>query len=105
MIAAATASQNAEEIEDLGHGALTYALLAGLGGVERGPLKARAFETEDGVIQVREWLGFAQENVPTLTKLFYGREQLVDVFATGSSGVFVAAWPSIAKIEPTRKAN
>ena len=39
VIAAATASQNAEEIDDLGHGALTYALLAGLGAVDRGPLK------------------------------------------------------------------
>ncbi len=85
VIAAATASQNAEEIHDLGHGALSYALLAGLGAVDRGPLKSRPIEANDGLVQVRDWLSYAQDNVPALTKLFYGREQLVDVFAKGQS--------------------
>ena len=85
VIAAATATQEAQEIRDLGHGALTYALLAGLGEVDRGPLKSRSITTKDGLIHVREWLTFAQENVPMLTKLYYGHEQMVDVFAEGRS--------------------
>jgi WD40 repeat protein/uncharacterized caspase-like protein len=85
VIAAATATQEAQEIRDLGHGALTYALLAGLGAVDRGPLKSRSIATKDGLIHVREWLTFAQENVPMLTKLYYGHEQIVDVFAEGRS--------------------
>ena len=85
VIAAATASQNAEEIHDIGHGALTYALLAGLGAVEKGPLRNRRAETKDGIVDVRNWLAFAQDAVPDLTKLYYGREQLVDVFGEGRS--------------------
>ena len=85
VIAAATASQDAEEIRDLGHGALTYALLAGLGAVDKGPLKTQAASTKNGLVQVRDWLSFAQDMVPALTKLYYGREQLVDVFAEGRS--------------------
>ena len=85
IIAAATASQNAEEIDDIGHGALTYALLAGLGAVDRGPFQKRTAESKDGLIQVDDWLGFARDNVPTLTKTYYGQEQLVNVFGEGRS--------------------
>jgi len=85
VIAAATASHNAGEIEDLGHGVLTYALLAGLGAVDHGPLKNRTAESKDGLVQVRDWLRFGADNVPALTKTYYGREQFVDVFSEGRS--------------------
>ncbi|HAH48254.1 MAG TPA: hypothetical protein DCM07_26075 [Planctomycetaceae bacterium] len=85
IIAAATASKNAEEIEELEHGALTYSLLAGLGAADRGPFKNRNIESKNGLIQVNDWLQFAQENVSLLTKTYYGTEQRVTVFSEGRS--------------------
>ena len=69
----------------LWHGALTYSLLAGLGAIDRGPFKNRVAETNNGLIQVNDWLNFAQENVSLLTKTYYGQEQRVTVFGEGRS--------------------
>lgn len=47
-----------------------YTLLAALGAVDKGPLKNRASRLEEGdkVVRVRNWCGFAQDEVPALTK-------------------------------------
>ena len=83
VIAAAAATDEAQEVPDLGHGILTYALLAGLGAVDRGPLRNRSVEAEEDVVQVRDWFQFAQDEVPALTKVYFGREQFVKYSASG----------------------
>ena len=53
------------EEKALGHGVLTYTLLAGMGAVDQGPLKNRALKAdEDQLVKVRDWFGFAQDQVP-----------------------------------------
>lgn len=53
------------------------------GAVDRGPLQSQRLSAEDGLVQVRDWFGFAQDKVPTLTKLYFGREQLVSAKSEG----------------------
>ena len=81
IISAATAGDEAQELDQLGHGVLTYALLAAVGAVDTGPLARRAAQpssAESGdFLAVREWYSYAEENVPSLTKLYFGREQFV----------------------------
>jgi len=86
-IAAAAATEEAQEAPDLGHGVLTYALLAGLRAVDRGPLEGRGVQpaSPDQVADVLEWLGFASGQVPRLMKQFFGREQDVEVRTQGSA--------------------
>lgn len=83
-IAAAGGSEAALELPDVGHGALTYALLAGLGEAPKGILKSRNAAGSDGTINVRDWLGFAQDQVPNLTKMSFGVEQPVQ-FVSGEN--------------------
>lgn len=78
IIAAAASTEDAQELPDIGHGALTYALMGGLGAAERGILKNRSAASSDGLVRVVDWFRFAQEHVPTLTKLSIGREQQVE---------------------------
>ena len=61
-------------------------LLAALGAVDSGPLKRRPLPTpaEDKLLRVRSWFGFAQDEVPTLTKAYFGREQFVRFAGSGA---------------------
>ena len=78
VIAAAASNEQAEELPDIGHGALTYALIAGLGASDKGLLKNRSATSKDGMIGVLNWFQFAAENVPAITKLSLGKEQYIE---------------------------
>lgn len=86
-IAAASASETAQEVPELKHGLLTYALLAGAGVIEEGPLANQGIRAtaDDKVVEVREWFSFAQDKVPLLTKLYLGQEQLIGFTGQGNS--------------------
>lgn len=83
-IAAASGKDAAMELPDVGHGVLTYALLGGLGAAEKGLLKDRSAVSEDGFLRVRDWLGFAQDNVSKLSELSFGTEQRA-IFQAGAN--------------------
>jgi WD40 repeat protein len=86
-LAAAAAGEEAQEVKELGHGVLTYALLAGLGAVREGPLAGEAMQVEgkERVASVLEWFNFASGQVPRLTRKYFGREQDVQMGGQGSS--------------------
>lgn len=86
-IAASAASESAQEILELKHGMLTYALLAGAGAVEEGPLANQPIKAtaDDKTVEVREWFSFAQDKVPLLTKLYVGEEQFIGFSGQGAS--------------------
>lgn len=86
-IAAAAAGEEAQEINELGHGVLTYALLSGMRAVPSGPLVGRTLQSSDpnGLADVLEWFSFASGQVPRLTKRYLGREQDVQVGGQGTS--------------------
>jgi uncharacterized caspase-like protein len=87
-IAASSAGQEAQEIEQLGHGVLTYALLAGLRAVPPGgPLEGLAIQPNnpDDTVDVLEWFSFASGHVPRLTKRYLHREQQVQTSGQGTS--------------------
>jgi hypothetical protein len=87
LLTAAAASEEAKEADSLGHGVLTYALLAGLRAVDRGPLERLAAQpsSPDQVIDVLEWFSYASGHVPRLTKELCGQEQSVQMGGRGSS--------------------
>jgi len=87
MMAAAAASDQAQEVPDLGHGVLTYTLLAGLHAAEGGPLEDQWIQPtgEDRVAEVLDWFGFASSHVPRLTKQYFGRQQEVQHSSLGTS--------------------
>lgn len=41
--------------------------------------------TADNPLDVRDWFGFAQDKVPSLTKLYFGHEQFVGISDQGKS--------------------
>jgi uncharacterized caspase-like protein len=87
-IAASSAGEEAQEIDELGHGVLTYALLAGLKAVPPGgPLEGLAIQptNPDGLADVLEWFSFASGHVPRLSKRFLRREQDVQIGGQGAS--------------------
>lgn len=84
MIAAAGGNEVAMELPNVGHSAITYALLAGLGEAKNGILKQYNAVDGDGIIRTRDWIKFACEYVPMLTKMSFGTEQRV-VGSTGES--------------------
>jgi hypothetical protein len=86
ILAAASAGEEAQEVPELGHGVLTYTLLAALGAVDSGPLKRRPLSTSEdqSLLRVRRWFGFAQDEVPTLTKAYFGKEQFVRYAGEGA---------------------
>ncbi len=92
-IAAAAAGAEAQEIEDLGHGVLTYTLLAGLRGLDAGPLANQGIRAQrtDGSVDVLEWFGFASTHVPQLTERFLGRQQDVQTSVQGTSFALLPA--------------
>jgi len=87
VIAASASSEEAKESETLHHGVLTYALLAALKAVDRGPLDRTAAQpnSPNGVLDVLEWFSFASGHVPRLTREFCGQEQSVHTAGSGSS--------------------
>jgi WD40 repeat protein len=86
-IAAAAANDEAQEVKELGHGLLTYALLAGLKAADRGPLAEDWVRpsSAEGVVDVLEWFTFAAGRVPRLSKKYFGREQEVEQRSEGRS--------------------
>jgi len=86
-IAASSASDEAQEIEDLGHGVLTYALLAGLRAVDGGPLEGRGVRPSGaaGTVDVLDWLSFAAGHVPRLTERYLGQTQDIQTSGQGQS--------------------
>ena len=86
-IAASSASEEAQEAKQLGHGVLSYALLAGLKAVEGGPLEGQSVRPSnpEGVVDVLEWFSFAAGQVPRLTEKLYGAAQDVQTSAQGAS--------------------
>ena len=87
-IAASAAGEEAQEIGELGHGVLTYALLAGLRAVPPGgPLDNLAVQPAgpDARADVLEWFSYASGHVPRLTKRYLGQEQDVQTSGHGTS--------------------
>ena len=79
-IAAASATAEAQESAKLGHGVLSYALLAGLKAVDGGPLEGQpAPAGADGVVNVMEWFNYAAGRVPRLMETLYGSAQDVQL--------------------------
>lgn len=75
MLVATGDTNKAVEFTELGHGALSYALLAA-DGIDRGPLKDRPLEPTSGEVDLMDWFHFAAGHAGSLM------EKL-----TGSSGV------------------
>jgi uncharacterized caspase-like protein len=71
-LAAASASEEAQEIDELQHGVLTYALLAGLGAVKDGPLANQPLKPADSnnLVAVRDWFSYAADKVPVVTESY-----------------------------------
>lgn len=86
-IAAASAGEEAMEAKELGHGVLSYALLAGMKSVEGGPLEMEWIRpsSTDQVIDVLEWFTFAANHVPRLTQKLHGAAQDVPMSVQGKS--------------------
>ena len=86
-IAAAAATEEAQESKDLGHGVLSYALLAGLKAVEGGPLDGMYIHPNnpERVVDVMDWFSFAAGHVPRLTEGIYGISQDVQMSTQGTS--------------------
>ena len=41
-------------------------------------------ENETSVVTVRDWFAFAQDQVPSLTKVYFGQEQFVRFIGAGN---------------------
>jgi hypothetical protein len=94
MLAAAAANQEAKESEPLGHGILTYALLGALRAVDKGPLKPVGDPPEDNrVIDVMEWLAFADRQVPQLAHDYGQQAQNVQFAGRGNFPVLPLSDP------------
>jgi WD40 repeat protein len=98
MITAAPANAEAQEIDQLGHGILTYALLAAAGAVDTGPLASRTAEPTDSGsgngLAIRDWLDYAENNVPPLMVLYFGRKQFVETIRQGDNFVLLSLPPA-----------
>ena len=86
-IAAAATGEEAQEVAELGHGVLSYALLGGLGAVDGGPLAGQALTPANAerVADVLEWFSYASGQVPRLTRRYFGHEQDVQTSGQGAS--------------------
>jgi len=79
LIAASTADQYAVEVPELGHGIMTYALLAGLG---QGKQPA-APRNSRGEVTVNSLLRYLTDEVPRLSEKYHGYRQEIVQFSTG----------------------
>ena len=88
-IAASAAADEAQEIDALGHGLLTYCLLAGLNAVDSGPLAAAGLHGNrpDGLADVLEWFSYASGQVPRVSRDLLGIVQEVQSSGHGASFV------------------
>jgi hypothetical protein len=86
VLAATAAEDEAAEIPELGHGILTYTLLAGLDAVDDGPLDGKAIvpNSPDRIVDVLEWFNYAGGRVPDLTQQFVGRTQDIQLSGEGT---------------------
>ncbi len=75
ILTASTSQQYAGEVQALGHGILTYALLEGLGG--KG--------LKSNTIMIRELMGYVETRVPALSKQYRGEEQYPVPFGRGQN--------------------
>ncbi len=75
-LAASGSEQYATELQTLGHGVFTYALLEGLDGEADGGKK-------DGIITVKELGAFIEYRVPELSKKYKGKPQYPNGFGYG----------------------
>jgi WD40 repeat protein len=86
-LAATAADELAAENKELGHSILTYALLAGLRAVERGPLQGQALKGgERGAVDVLAWFRYARQQVPGLYERYVGRPQQVELSGEDQPG-------------------
>lgn len=76
-IAAAAASEDTIEINELKHGVLTYSLLSGLQALDSSDSSADG--NKDGIVTVLEWFSHAAEEVPKLTEKFLGTAQDIQI--------------------------
>jgi streptogramin lyase len=74
LLAATGYTSKAVEFPELGHGALTYALLAAAG-IDRGPLKDRPVDSPVGEVEVMDWFHFAADHAGTLLEKLTGSPQ------------------------------
>lgn len=74
MLVAAGYTNKAVEFSELGHGALSYALLAA-GGIDRGPLKDRPMEATSGEVDLMDWFHFAAGQAGLLLEKLAGAPQ------------------------------
>ena len=86
-LAAVGSTEEAQEVAELGHGILTYSLLAAAGAVDSGPLANRILQPSapGGVADVLEWFSYASGAVPRLNKRYFGREQQVQLGGRGKA--------------------
>ncbi len=86
-LAAVGSNAEAQEVDDLGHGLLTYALLAAAHAAETGPLIERPLRpaAARGVADVLEWFSYAAGQVPRLSKQYFGSEQQVQLGGQGKA--------------------
>ena len=86
-LAAVGATDEAQEVKELGHGVLTYCLLSGAQAIDLGPLRNRSLKpaAAGGVADVLEWFSYAAGNVPRVTKQYFGKEQQVQLGGQGKA--------------------
>lgn len=80
LIAASTRDQEAYEVQELGHGVLTYALLTGLG--EKGQPKAPT--ASEGIITIESLVQYVHDQVPELTEKYHHQKQYAVTSTTGT---------------------
>ena len=90
-IAAAAADSKAKEVKQLGHGILSYTLLAAFGSVEGGPLQGQPMTTNnpEGIAEVNDWISYADGRVPLLMERYYFRRQGIHSYSKGNSFPFL----------------
>ena len=93
LLTAVAADELAAEVPDLGHGILTYSLLAGSGRAA-GPLSGKGLPA-DRPVDVLGWFGYARDHVPGLYKTYTNQPQQVEVAGFDQ--------PSFTLIAPPRK--
>jgi hypothetical protein len=80
------ATADAQESAKLGHGVLSYSLLAGLKAVDAGPPKGQSAQAgAEGVVDVLEWFNYAAGRVPRLTESLFGTPQDVQIGTQGAN--------------------
>jgi hypothetical protein len=86
-IATVGVTEKARESEELGHGLLTYALLAGLKGVDNGPLEGLSLRANapNRPVDLREWFTFATSQLPMVAEQLWGAAQDVEASSQANS--------------------